>query len=310
MKSMIYLVIVKQWKAYLSLMVMIIFTCFILFLIQQRTDNVFKMPIAVQDLDQSASSKQLIKNLKKNKYVIVNELSTEDSFIDDGIKSNLSVVSMSIPQGYSDKLKTLSLRNAITLYYRDDFIGAIAQEITSKTLYEQQIPFIVKKHLEKGSQLQSDEAIYKAYKNNTPDSKIKQFSIAKAQDQSISLSAVFALLLLIATVQVVLHKNLKHNPALQRMYLFENTKKYLLMLYILSHTLLLLLMLFIVALIMQQHMSLLFYLTCVVVLIIYETVLSLLLFKVNTTSHRIFMTITFTLALVTTYLFMATGGIL
>ncbi|MGK0575801.1 ABC transporter permease [Macrococcus capreoli] len=147
MKSILYLVVFKQWKAYVALMFTLMLTFLALYGIEQKMNAVFKMPIAVQDLDESHASKQLVKALAQNKFVSVQQLDKEDAFIEDQIKANISVLTFSIPKGFEDKLAHQSMRDAIQLYYRDDFVGAIAQEITSKTLYEQQIPYIVTKHI-------------------------------------------------------------------------------------------------------------------------------------------------------------------
>ena len=55
---------------------------------------------------------------------------------------------MQIPKGFSQKLKENRLKETIQLYGRDDFIGGIAVEIVSSSLYEQQIPNIIYVHLE------------------------------------------------------------------------------------------------------------------------------------------------------------------
>ena len=55
---------------------------------------------------------------------------------------------MQIPKGFSQKLKENRLKETIQLYGRDDFIGGIAVEIVSSSLYEQQIPNIIYEHLE------------------------------------------------------------------------------------------------------------------------------------------------------------------
>ena len=46
---------------------------------------------------------------------------------------------MQIPKGFSQKLKENRLKETIQLYGRDDFMGGIAVEIVSSSLYEQQI---------------------------------------------------------------------------------------------------------------------------------------------------------------------------
>lgn len=98
---------------------------------------------------------------------------------------------MQIPKGFSQKLKENRLKETIQLYGRDDFIGGIAVEIVSSSLYEQQIPNIIYEHLEDMKQHQSIDAINKSYHKHTPESKIKFVSLTKQAQHSISISLIF-----------------------------------------------------------------------------------------------------------------------
>lgn len=307
MKSILYLVVQKQWKSYVLLSLLIagmLLTCFI---IQQKMNAVFKMPLAVQDLDHSQSSRALIEMLKANDVMTVKILSDEESFIEDRVKSKEAVISLSIPKGFNEQLKQQSLRDTIILYYREDFIGAIAQEIVSKTLFEAQIPYIVKYHIDKEKQVNIEE-VKKMYYQKTPESRMKQIAVSKSQDESISLSTIFALVLFVSSIQVILHYRLKQESALERMYMFDKTKLYLHITYIMIHVFIIMLSIIFAAWFMNQMMSLKFYCVCLLFTLIFELVISLLLFKINTTSHRLFMTITFTLMLMTVYMLLSIGG--
>lgn len=309
MISILYLVVKKQWMAYVTLIVTILLTCFVLYGIQQKMNSVFKMPIAVQDLDESKASKQLIQSLSENPFVTIKKLDKSDIFIEDSIKANIAVLSFSIPKGFEEKLNDQSLRDAISVYYRDDFVGTIAQEIISKTLYEMQIPYIVTHHINKHSKVELNEVKAK-YQQQTPSKRLKQYAIGNRQDTSISLSVIYATLLFVAMIQIILHQRLKQNAALNRLYMFNQTKVYLYAVYIAIHTILLMIALIFIAQLMHQQMSMKFYIICLIFTLIYEYVLSVLLFKVNTTSHRLFMTVTFTVALIALYMLSVTGGLI
>lgn len=307
MKSILYLVVQKQWKSYVLLSLLIacmVLTCFI---IQQKMNAVFKMPIAVQDLDRSRSSESLIAMLKNNRDLTVKIIGDEENFIEDYVKTKEAVISLSIPEGFENQLVNQSLRDTIQLYYRDDFIGTIAQEIVSKNLFEAQIPYIVKYHIDKEKQVNIEE-VKKIYYQKTPESRMNQIAVSKSQDESISLSTIFALVLFVSSIQVILHHRLKQNAALERMYMFKNTKLYMYIMYIIVHTLIIMLSIILTALYMEQTMSMKFYCVCLLFTLIFEVILSLLLFKINTMSHRLFMTITFTLMLITIYMLLSIGG--
>src|SRR5699024_11564770 len=82
-----------------------------------------------------------------------------------------AVASLQIPEDYSEKLHNNRLKDAITLYARDDFIGDITLEMISRSLYEHQIPNIVKSHLEDNNQNTSLKTVNTKLKQETPESK-------------------------------------------------------------------------------------------------------------------------------------------
>ncbi|WP_414049015.1 ABC transporter permease [Macrococcus animalis] len=309
MKSILYLVVKKQWMAYLTLLLTILLTCLTLYGIQQKMNAVFKMPIAVQDLDNTKASKQLIQSLSKDQFITIKQIDADDSFIEDSIKANVAVLSLSIPEGFEEKLNDQSLRDAITLYYRDDFVGTIAQEITSKSLYEAQIPYIVTYHINKNSNVELTKVKQK-YRELTPTSHMKQYAIEKHSDSSISLSLIYSIILFVAMIQMIVHQRLKQNAALNRLYMFNQMKINLHLVFITIHTIIIMSSLLIIAQVMHQQMSMKFYMICFIFTLIYEYVLSLLLFEVNMKSHRLFMTVTFTIALITLYMLVVMGELL
>ncbi|WP_414050734.1 ABC transporter permease [Macrococcus animalis] len=309
MKSILYLVVKKQWMAYLTLLLTILLSCLTLYGIQQKMNAVFKMPIAVQDLDNTKASKQLIQSLSKDQFITIKQIDADDSFIEDSIKANVAVLSLSIPEGFEEKLNDQSLRDAITLYYRDDFVGTIAQEITSKSLYEAQIPYIVTYHINKNSNVELTKVKQK-YRELTPTSHMKQYAIEKHSDSSISLSLIYSIILFVAMIQMIVHQRLKQNAALNRLYMFNQMKINLHLVFITIHTIIIMSSLLIIAQVMHQQMSMKFYMICFIFTLIYEYVLSLLLFEVNMKSHRLFMTVTFTFALITLYMLVVMGELL
>ena len=303
MKPIFNLVVLKQWVQYIILILFIILTVSIVFMVEASSNKVFKVPIAIQDMDQSSESKNLIHTLEHTKYLEVIKLQKDEAYIEDVIQKKQAIVSMQIPEGFNKKLSNNNLRDAIPLYYKDDFIGEIALEVTSKALYEQQIPIIIQKHLDKSGQNVSLETIKKEYKKDTPNSKMEQHAVNKNSDVSISAGLIIALLLVISTSQIVLHQRLKQNAALERLLMFNNTKMKLYLTYILTHTLLLFFIIFIIGLCLSWSLSFKFYLITVLILLIYEFGLSVLLFKINTLSHKIFMALLWAIAINIVYVF-------
>ncbi len=177
---------------------------------------------------------------------------------------------MQIPKGFSQKLKENRLKETIQLYGRDDFIGGIAIEIVSSSLYEQQeIPNIIYEHLEDMKQHQSIDAINKSYHKHTPESKIKFVSLTKQAQHSISISLIFAVILFVSAVASS-HYRLNQQAALQRLSQYHLSRFKLYSTYVMTHTILLLLVLLAVSLYLSQPLSLIFYLKSLLLILIYR----------------------------------------
>ncbi|EOD4597999.1 ABC transporter permease [Staphylococcus aureus] len=251
MKPYIQLVLFKQWLQYILLVTTIVIALVLIGIGYRVAHDNFKIPITIQDLDQTTASKSFVNKIKQ-----------------------------------SD----------------DDFIGGIAIEIVSSSLYEQQIPNIIYEHLEDMKQHQSIDAINKSYHKHTPESKIKFVSLTKQAQHSISISLIFAVILFVSAVQVVLHYRLNQQAALQRLSQYHLSRFKLYSTYVMTHTILLLLVLLAVSLYLSQPLSLIFYLKSLLLILIYEIGIVFILFHIQTISHRLFMTFIYALAMGIVYL--------
>lgn len=303
MKSIFHLVVKKQCKQYLTLVALLFITILLIVGVQASSNQLFKMPIAVQDLDESQSSKELVHTLEQTKYLEVIHLPKNEAYIEDVIQKKQAIVSLQIPDDFSNRLKENRLRDSIPLYYKDDFIGEIALEVTSKALYQQQIPVIIEGHLKKSKQDVTMQEIKEAYIKNTPHSKMEHHAVQKHSDVSIGAAVYVALLLIVSCSQIVLHQRLKQNAALERLMMFNGTKLKLYASYILSHVILLFAIVIITSLLLSWSLSIVFYLVLLITLCIYESILSIFLFKINTLSHKLFMSIIWSIAISCLYLY-------
>lgn len=299
----IFIVIFKQWKQYLMYILILLITLLILWGAYLTMNQSFKIPVTVQDQDRTVLSRTLIKEINANEYIEVEKVPTDEAYLDEYVSRKSSVVSIQIPKGYHEQLRDNHLNSAILLYARDDFIGNITMEMISRSLYEQQIPNIVKAHLDEDKEKVTLAQVNDTLKNKKPHSKIAHYAVKHHSDTSISLSIVFAILLTVGSVQVLLQQRLKQNGPLMRMYMFQYSKLNLYVAYICAHTTILITILAISALFFQQNLSIIFYLKSLVLIVIYEFGLAWLLFKVNTFSHRLFMILIYALVMSTIYIF-------
>lgn len=299
----LFIVIVKQWKQYVLLALLLLCTLLAVWGVYKTLNQSFQIPVAVQDQERSSASKNLIEAIDGNEFVQVEHVPLEEAYIEERVTRKEAVVSLQIPENYSDKLHSNHLKDALTLYGRDDFIGDITLEMISRSLYEQQIPNIVKSHLEDNDQDTSLKAVNRKLNQETPESKIAHYVINHSSNTSISLSIVFAILLCVSSVQIVLHQRLKQNGALARLFMFRYSRLKLFGTYVIAHTMILMVLLSVTAVVFQQNLSLMFYVKSLWVILIYELGVSWLLFKVNTLSHRLFMTLIYALVMGLIYIF-------
>ncbi|MCY1029786.1 ABC transporter permease, partial [Mammaliicoccus sciuri] len=90
--SIFHLVVKKQWKQYVTLVALLLITILIIVGVQASSNQLFKMPIAVQDLDESQSSKELVHTLEQTKYLEVITLPKNEAYIEDVIQKKQAIV--------------------------------------------------------------------------------------------------------------------------------------------------------------------------------------------------------------------------
>ncbi len=298
MKPLINLIFLKEWKAYIVLLTILISVICTTQVVQQAVNQVFSMPIAIQDMDETPESRKLIDKVKDAPFINTQLIEKDEAYIDDVIKRKEAIVAFTIPEGFSKRLSEHDMRDALPLFYRDDFAGSIAQEIVSKALYDMQIPYIVKKYVDKDHEVNRD-SVLQTYKKETPKSQIKQFAVNRVESHSVSMNFIVSLLLLCASLQIVLHRNIAQHAALSRIFMFPHIRIQYHLLYVLIHTLLIMFCVGAASIILDAQMSLYFYIVVLFTVIIYEYVLSALLIYIKTISHKMFMTVTFSLTIIT-----------
>src|SRR5699024_4007111 len=179
-----FIIIKKQWKQHLVFMCILLFSLIAIWGIYKTLNKSFQIPVAIQDLDQSAASKNLIKNITSNEFITQIKVTTEETYFDEYIERKEVVVSLQIPKNYSQKLHDNRLKETILLYGRDDFIGDITLEIISMLLYEQQIPNIVKSHLDDKGDRTSLNTVNKILNDKTSKYQIENKFVNKHLDNN------------------------------------------------------------------------------------------------------------------------------
>ncbi|WP_435373833.1 ABC transporter permease [Staphylococcus nepalensis] len=292
-----FIVVKKQWKQHLMFLCVLLFTLLSIWSVYKVLNKSLQIPVAIQDMDQSSVSKALVQNITRNEFITTIKVPTDETYLDEYIDRKEATVSLKIPENFSQRLQENNLKETIVLYGRDDFIGNITLEIISRSLYEQQIPNIIKSHLEyKGDDVTLNK-VNNTLNKKTPQSQIAHYFVKDHSETSISLSIIFAIVLCVSSIQIVLHQRLKQNGPLIRLFIYQYSQLKLYATYIITHTVLLLAVLVISAKLFNQSLSWGFYSKSFLIILLFEAGVTYLLFKVNTLSHRLFLTLIYGLVI-------------
>ena len=147
MKSFFQLIVVKNWRTYAILFVALLVLGGVLKLLIAEQNRLIELPVAVQNFDDSESSKQLMTALKKQPRFHVTNLSTEERYPEDEVAKQRAVAVVVIPDDYEKRLAARQTSGVLTLYVQHNMVGDIVTETISKTAYKQQLPYIVAQHL-------------------------------------------------------------------------------------------------------------------------------------------------------------------
>lgn len=110
MKPLINLIFLKQWKAYIVLLTILISVICTTQVVQQAVNQVFSMPIAIQDMDETPESRKLIDKVKDAPFINTQLIEKDEAYIDDVIKRKEAIVAFTIPEGFSKRLSEHDMR--------------------------------------------------------------------------------------------------------------------------------------------------------------------------------------------------------
>lgn len=269
-------------KPLLILFIVVAVVWSVFFFIERQNITVFKIPIAIEDLDQTTESKQWISAIEQSDYIQLQQVESGLLDADELVKNNGVAVAIVIPEGYAEDLKQLRLKKTIELYRANGLVAMIATEAVSRALYEQQIPFVIKKYVKK-----DQYEIQKVYKKNQPHNKLTKDVLNRKiirPDYAISVLIVITFFLLIS--QIFLFSKIRQFSVLKRLDIYRFAKLRLVSIYLLSIVAVVLFAAFLSSLLFERTFSISY---LAIWLLAYQIVASVIFFFIKTTSHTIFM---------------------
>ncbi len=307
MKSFFQLIVVKNWRTYAILFAVLLVLGGVLKLLIAEQNRLIELPVAVQNFDDSESSKQLMTALKKQPRFHVTNLSTEERYPEDEVAKQRAVAVVIIPDDYEKRLAARQTSGVLTLYVQHNMVGDIVTETISKTAYKQQLPYIVAQHLKVKNIALED--VFEQYKKVEPKGQLTMRSLVDSSPQSLGLAAVIIVMLLVGVAQIGLNRALCQPQALARVRIYETNYRKFYMVYVAAHSFVLV----VGALGLMMLIGLSVSATAIFILlaaaVVFEIGVALLLTHVRTWSHQLFMALILAMTLAVIIILLQLGGV-
>ncbi len=205
----------KQWILYGLTCIAVV--CLI-FLFEKSQQQVFKIPILIQDEDQSKQSKEWIKSIQQSDYIAVQALSNAKEATEK-IRLNEASVALIIPKDFSANLASQSTKGTVHLVQADGLVASIATELISQALYKQQIPYIIKDELKNKGTI---EKIEQAYEKNEPTNQLqKATSTTRTAIGSLFNTFFMCGLISLLSLQVIFLRSMRQFNVFNRLKLYH-----------------------------------------------------------------------------------------
>lgn len=307
MKSFLQLIVVKNWRTYVILFATLVVLGGILKIVIEQQNRLIELPVAVQDFDDSESSKQFIAALKKQPRFHVTTLSPDERYPEDEVSKQRVVAAVVIPDDYEKRLSKRSTSGALTLYVQHNIVGDIVTETISKTAYKQQLPFIVAEHLKAKNVALED--VFAQYKKVEPKGQLTMRSLVASSPQSLGLAAVMIVMLLVGVAQIGLNRALCQPQALARVRIYEANYRKFYMVYVLAHSFVLVVGAVCLMLLIGLSVSATAIFVLLAAAVVFEIGVALLLTHVRTWSHQLFMGLILAMTLAAIIVLLQLGGL-
>ncbi|HDC3338479.1 TPA: ABC transporter permease [Staphylococcus aureus] len=113
MKPYIQLVVFKQWLQYILLVTTIVIALVLIGIGYRVAHDNFKIPITIQDLDQTTASKSFVNKIKQSDYVTIKKVDEDESYIEDDVTKKEAILSMQIPNIIYEHLEDMKQHQSI-----------------------------------------------------------------------------------------------------------------------------------------------------------------------------------------------------
>lgn len=274
--------LMKKQLLWMSIVLFVILN--IVLVIEQQRTAIFKIPIVIEDRDHTESSKKWIEAIKESSAIQVKMVEGDFLSAEDFVRNNDASIAIIIPTGFEHKLTENDTKKSVELYQANGLVAAIATETISEALYEQQIPFIIYKYTKNKAELVN---VQKIYDENEPEYQLKkEVVLGNAERGNIQTLLMIVSAMLALLSQVFLFKNLRQFHTLRRIKIYEYSQWTLMLKYFIHILVLTVLLTSVISLLWGLPIVLF---QTLIWISMYQIVATLIIFKIRTTSHALFM---------------------
>lgn len=287
MKAWFLLIVRHRLYTYGLMLVVLVVAALMMKVVMTQANEAVQVPIAVQRLDDGEMAKRYLEQLKRTDHVRVIDVKSDEVFLERYVTQQQAVAVVIIPKDYSVRVANGNTKALLTVYAANNVASNIALELLSRTIYEQQLPPLVTKHLGYADQALPLEDVWAYYRTVSIDDQLTQKTFTTASTSSLSFSAILAVALLLSTIQLFANRALTHPPALAR----ARHPLSFVVVYTFAHAVVLTIGVLLMGMIIDVALTANALVKAFVLFIVFEMMISLLIYYVQTRSHQLFLAI-------------------
>lgn len=245
------------------------------------------LPIGIQDLSHSTQAEAVVRALKQSEYRVT-EIDETESFPTKLMESQQVVALLVIPKDYGEKIQANKLKRTLPLYVQENVSGTIAKEGVSFLLFEQQVPYLIQKHLAKAFSEQSIEPIIQQYERTKPKEQLVVQSSRAGSPTSVLIGSLMTTILLVFVFQIIWNRHLFQGVVWQKIKTLRANSWSLDVLYTFSYGILFTVSVIAVAYFIHIPLSGAAIATTLIVGVVYEFGLIQVMRRIQMISHQLF----------------------
>jgi ABC-2 type transport system permease protein len=287
MKAWFLLIVRHRLRTYGLLLLVLAVAALMMKMVMTQANEAVQVPIAVQNLDRGELAENYVAQLRNTDHMQIVDIEAEEVFLERYVTQQRAVAVVVIPKDYSTRVASGNTKALLSVYAANTVASDIALELLSRTLYEQQLPPLVTKHLGYAHQAEPLDDVWAYYRGVSIDTQLTQKTWTTATTSSLSLSVILAVALLLSTVQLFTNRVLTHQPALVR----AGHPLSFFIVYSVAHAVILTLGIVCMSMIVELALTAGAILKAFVLFLVFESIIAALLYYVQTRSHQLFFAI-------------------